>query len=425
MRLEALVIGGAVAASFLASAMLSAIDPRVSPFPFCVITLLWGGVAIAPIWKGVWTTRRLPLALVAITVRLPLLFAPLVLSDDLFRYLWEGHALSVGVDPYSVSPAQAVLAYPNDAVLSQVNHPEIVTAYPPGALRLFQLLGLVAYHPLTLRCAAALVDVGTVLLLASLLRSRGRTTAAAWAYALHPLPAIESAANAHLETFAVCALVGAFWAWEHRKTAVSAALAVVGGGLKLAPLVALPAIWRQSRRETTIGVLLGVAVLGVIGGTLWLRIPVNGAGLGVWARHWAFNAPVFPAVETLLGDPVRSRLFVATVIVGVWLAASCRWRDPVRATFWAAAVAVLLSPTVHPWYLLWAWVPALVIGARAWAILATTGPLGYLVFVGFDPSTGQWQEPGWLVWVVFFPFVTALGCSWLLRLTRPGPSLPA
>ena len=47
-----------------------------------------------------------------------------------------------------------------------------------------------------------------------------------------------------------------------------------------------------------------------------------------------------------------------------------------------------------------------------------------LVLFGYYLNANQYIS-SWLVWVVFFPFVIALGCSWLLRLTRPGPSLPA
>ena len=30
---------------------------------------------------------------------------------------------------------------------------------------------------------------------------------------------------------------------------------------------------------------------------------------------------------------------------------------------------VLLSPTVHPWYLVWVWLPALLCGVRSWTVL--------------------------------------------------------
>ena len=424
MQTQRVIITTALLAALVSAGVLHTTDVRSSPWPFCLAALVWGIVAMTPLSFGRWSTKTTPLILTALLIRLPLLLTPIALSDDLFRYLWEGHALTLDINPYATSPSQALNAQPNDAILAQVNHPEVVTAYPPVALRLFQVLGLIAYHPLTIRVAATIADVGTAVGISAILKARRRTIAPAWVYALHPLSALESAGNAHIEAFAVFVLVMAFWFWERRKIAHASALILIGAGLKLAPLVAMPAMWRQGRRESIRGALWGALALGLIGGTLWKQIPMDGAGLGVWAKHWSFNAPFFPLVARLWNDPMLARLSIAAITVMTWCVAILRWRDPVRVAFYTAAIAFLLSPTAHPWYLLWAWVPALIVGATPWSILATTAPLGYLVFVGFDPSTGQWQEPSWLVWLVFFPFAIALGRTWLAHTNRPGPWPP-
>ena len=66
-----------------------------------------------------------------------------------------------------------------------------------------------------------------------------------------------------------------------------------------------------------------------------------------------------------------------------------RRRDPAEVALWAGGAFVLLSPTVHPWYVIWAWVPSLLTGVRAWTALATAAPLAYAVLATLDPATGQ------------------------------------
>jgi hypothetical protein len=106
----------------------------------------------------------------------------------------------------------------------------------------------------------------------------------------------------------------------------------------------------------------------------------------------------------------------------VVLVAIRRHRDPAVVALWAGGAFVLLSPTVHPWYVLWAWVPALICGVRAWTVLATLVPVSYAALASLDSATGQWVEPWWPVWAQFLPFLLVLGWEWGLRWMLPGPS---
>ena len=84
---------------------------------------------------------------------------------------------------------------------------------------------------------------------------------------------------------------------------------------------------------------------------------------------------------------------------------------------------MLLSPTVHPWYVGWAWVPALICGAHAWTLLAALMPLAYIVLATVDPASGAWKEAVWPRLVIYGPFF-AMACWRSLQATiTPGPGV--
>src|SRR5262249_10874565 len=67
------------------------------------IALAWGALAVALAGRS---RDRTPLGLVllALAVRAPLVGTPTLLSDDLYRYLWEGLALGAGHDVFREAP---------------------------------------------------------------------------------------------------------------------------------------------------------------------------------------------------------------------------------------------------------------------------------------------------------------------------------
>ena len=177
-----------------------------------------------------------PVALVwtvAVLARLALLPLAPELSDDIYRYLWDGHLLAQGVNPYAHAPADALLAPLRTPWHGEINHPEVPTIYPPLAQLLFgatALLGgpfaaeggaggagfgataALAGGPIV---AAKLVwlgfDVGCGLLLHRIARRTGRSPVPVlvW-YLWSPLLIVETAWSAHFDSvglFLLAALI--------------------------------------------------------------------------------------------------------------------------------------------------------------------------------------------------------------------------
>ena len=144
-----------------------------------------------------------------------------------------------------------------------------------------------------------------------------------------------------------------------------------------------------------------------------------GSGMRTYVTQWSFTAGLFSLFEMGLGAYARP---AAIGIAGLLLLRAVRVHtDPARIALWAGGLFVLFSPTVHPWYVLWAWVPALLCGVRSWTVLATLVPLSYAALASYDPITSSWEEPWWPPLISTLPFWVALTWEFVQHSTQPGP----
>ena len=97
-------------------------------------------VAAWLIWRVRSSRSTLVLALVfAALFRLTILFAPPYLSDDIYRYIWDGRVQAVGINPYRYIPADEALKNLRDEkIYSHINRRDYApTMYPPVAEAVF------------------------------------------------------------------------------------------------------------------------------------------------------------------------------------------------------------------------------------------------------------------------------------------------
>lgn len=338
--------------------------------------------------------RGLLLAIgVALSWRIALIAAPPLLSDDVYRYVWEGRIQAQGGNPYRwLDRPEAERWIPlRDAVWQRVNHKDYTAIYPP----LWQLAAraVVSGHDSVVAMKGFLVacEVLTWLLLARLLASRGqppeRLLVAAWS----PLALVEIAGSSHNEPLGILLFTAALLALAGGRTTSSAIAATLAFLAKLVPgLLALP--W--TRRFRPWHAAWGAALLAV---STW---PYAGAGRGLlrtllgYGEHWRFNETLFAGLDATLPPPVPAALAVALLLtLGAWLAVGRV--EPAAASLAMTSAWLLLMPSVLPWYALWL-LPLLVIENAA-AALAFTGTvsLAYLVYPGWLAG-GPWQV-GWPV----------------------------
>ncbi len=342
--------------------------------------------------------------IVAIAARLAMLPAHPDLSTDIYRYLWEGRVILSGANPFVTAPSDTTLAAMRDETYDRLNHKSLPTIYPPLAQGLFAAAAWIRPNVTTLKIIFSLFDLATIVLLVLLLRARGRPPTYALVYAWNPLVMVETAHSGHVDAAGVFLLVLGLVLWQRGRrmaagVAFGASLLVKYLAVALAPLF----VRRGARRA-----LATMGITAALGYAAFLDAGPHLLGsLRVYGGTWWFNGPPFMALAGFLGDATVARRLLAGFGVAFMLVAARRERDPVRYLYLVTGCALLVSPTVYPWYLIWM-VPLLCIYPnQAWIAFTGLVALSYAVWVEYDRS-GAWRVPTWLLAAEYVPFYAFL-----------------
>jgi hypothetical protein len=292
----------------------------------------------------------------ALLVRCVFLFWGFV-SDDVYRYVWEGEIQWEGLNPYAVAPADSppALQRPDH---EQINHADLPTIYPPLAQYFFAAMVKIGLEERGMRNAVLVLDMALCVLLLEWLRRSGRPLLWSAFYLLHPV-AILSVATGHIEPLMLLGLVGCAWAREERRDRLAALFLALAILSKVVAVLALPWFLLRRPRETLL-VTLPVVALAYVP---FLDADVTGT-LVRFGSDFAFNASIYRVAEWMVAG--HGRAVVDVLLVGwIGFVTVTQPRLP-SALVMLFAGLLLLSPTVHSWYLGWFLVLLPAVGPRPW-----------------------------------------------------------
>jgi hypothetical protein len=351
---------------------------------------------------------------VAIAARVPLLSAAPSLSDDVYRYVWEGRVLVAGGNPYAQSPSDpALVRLADPEIHARVNHPELATIYPPLAEAGFALVAAVSDTVFAFKLWVVLHDVLLILVLMRLLARAGAGPLPVVAYAWNPLVIVEYAGSGHMEPTALLWLAVAWLAFE-RRPMLSAAAFSAAVLIKLTPLVALPFFLRAwpARARVTASALLATGL-----GAFWALTRGESSGLRAYWERWRNNDLVFTALERGLGGEF-ARLGAMAVVALAILWAWRRWSDVPAATRAVLRVVTVTAPVVQPWYLGWVLMAEPLRPSAPWLLLSFTAILNYGVLTP-PAEGGAFHLPlGWRIVEYGLPLALGMLLVWRGRRAR-------
>jgi hypothetical protein len=361
------------------------------------------------------------------------------LSEDLYRYLWDARAAAAGFSPWAHAPDDPAAVGVAPEIRGLVAHRDVKSVYPPVAQAAFRAGSAGGRCPRCLRALFAAADVGIVWLL-----SRQASGFAAALYAFHPLPVLEGAGQGHLDPLGIALLLLSLAFLGARRPVLSGLSFALSVLTKYVSLAAALPIARRGGWRLALSGAAGAAVL-------WLASTRGGVspagGLFEYASRWEFNSVLYPAAVRLMRDgdvPARAktaflgwkerhghpawtqrvfpyfydgffaRVVLALALAAVLLAIAWRARDPAAGAFASLGALLLFSPTLHPWYLLWA-LPFAAIGREpAFLYLSFASPLAYsLLYPAFGLS-----GPAILA-LEYVPFALLLAWTLARALRRP------
>ncbi|NDK56566.1 glycosyltransferase 87 family protein [Pontibacter fetidus] len=364
---------GLLAVSVVLYAALAYATPRQN---FTQLVLLFGGCFAIyvyvvnqrfPVWHGIAA---------AIVFRLLFLVATPLLSDDYFRFIWDGRLLAAGINPYLYLPGHfvqegaTIVTGINQALFQQLNSPDYYSVYPPVAQAVFWLAAKLSPNSITgsivvIRAVILVAEVFNILLLLKLLRKTGLPDGYVLLFALNPLVILELTGNLHFEALMIFfVLLGLYQLFYQRVVwaGVAFGLAV---GVKLLPLLFLPFMWRKMGLKRFIYFLAAVGLTLIVIGYPLINSEVIAHianSINLYFQRFEFNASVYYLLRwfgiKLTGYNqiaiIGPLLSVVTFIVVVALAAVKKLGSVKRLIGYMAAsltVYLLLATTVHPWYI--------------------------------------------------------------------------
>lgn len=416
-----IIAGLALEAGLLAFCLLSG-TWRGSPWlipAFLVPTAIFfatvAGLLYRPAEPATRATALIILGFAAL-YHLTLLLTPHPLSNDLYRYLWDGKVLANGINPYTYPPAAPELAPLRDTTWELIFNRDVPTGYPPLVELLFAGVYALGAGPLGYRVLAAVCSLGTCAALLAVLRALGADPRRAVIYAWSPLVALEFANSAHLDAIAILPLVLAFLMQVRGRPRGAALFLALGGQVKFFPAVLAP-FW--GRRWGWQAWLVFIAAFALP----WLPFVAGGSpftGLAIFAERGEFNASLYALSNALwagLLNPGAARLAArltgaALVALAVGGLAIRNWREVDPRAEWRVAAglmawSLLLSPVVHPWYICWMLAFITLEWQAAWLVLSGSVIFARHVYLGYE-ATGVWREARPVRWLVYVPFYAAL-----------------
>ncbi|MFZ4859747.1 MAG: glycosyltransferase 87 family protein [Desulfuromonadaceae bacterium] len=381
-----------------------------------------------------WSPRVI--LLVALLLRLLFLFSPPQLSDDLYRYLWDGSNLISGTNPYAAAPAVIAPSPELAPVHSRINHPDYVTIYPPMAQIIFAGGAASGGSIIGLKTFLVMIDIGLCALILMILKRLELPAWKAVLYAWNPLPVLEIAGSGHVDGAGMALVLAALYLLIPDRKArsgstprcwpfiLSGALLACAGLVKLLPFVFAPLLLLlipSGKRRYFIAGIIGTVALLVIP---FLPDLINiASSMKIYARNWEFAGFAFTTLRRITGSGALARLLLSASFLLVVCVTTYRLALRIKQaessdtkafmalnSCYAIALAfLLLTPTLQPWY-------ALTLAAF---LPFCAGPAGlvlcWAVFLTYQVQIpyfilGQWLENPYVTAAVFMAPVTA----WLL-----------
>jgi alpha-1,6-mannosyltransferase len=340
----------------------------------------------------------------ALILRGCLIFAMPNFSDDIYRFIWDGRLINMGINPFDFKPVY----YFENKLYTDVLTPELYqflnsknyhTVYPSVCQAFFSFAVYVFPKSiygatLIIKTLVCLCDIGSIFLIRKLLmyghdgaldgRFNGRLKSPAidaqhallktqnpklktLLYALNPLIIIELCQNIHFEGVAIFFFLLTIFLIQKNKIVFSSIAFSLSIATKILPLMFLPFFLKNLGLRKAIGYYLMVGIF-----TLLIFLPLYNAtflpnlksSLDLYTKKFEFNASIYYLVREVgfwikgynwgqFTTPYLNGLVVLSIVF-LFLKQKKYETFSIESFFinclFAYSIYCLLAATVHPWY---------------------------------------------------------------------------
>jgi alpha-1,6-mannosyltransferase len=308
--------------------------------------------------------------LLLIFSRLLILFSFPLLSDDIYRFIWDGSLMHHGINPFSITPNQLMQLNPqwiDSTLFTNMNSQAYYSVYPPINQFAFYLSaipgkGNLLASAIILRIFILAFDFGNIYLIKKLLQFYKKDKKLIYLYALNPLVIVEFTGNLHFEAVMIFFTLLAIWFLTQNKwiwAAIALSLAI---NAKLLPLIFFPLFIHHIglKKSVYAGFIIVICTLLLFAPFLYKLNYLENfiSSLQLYYGKFEFNGSIYQLLkkagwEILNYNPIlyTSKILLLLTLIG-FLIAYIKSKNIIEGIFWVMFTYTLCGAIVHPWYML-------------------------------------------------------------------------
>ncbi len=325
-----------------------------------------------------WNFKFLLVA--GILFRLIFLVAEPNLSQDFYRFIWDGELIKNGINPYLYTPDQLMeqpslpIAHADELYAGMGSiHGKHYSNYPPVNQFFFALASLLSGGSMlgsiiALRLISILGDLGVLYFGRKLLQKLNRPGHMAFWYFLNPLVIIELTGNLHFEGAMLFFFLWALYLISCSKWWWAAPMYAISIMVKLVPVLFLPILLKYLgfKKSTAFYLLVGL-------GCAALLLPFYSPSfienysdtVGLWFSNFEFNAGIYNGIKKIAvhfyeAKPweliktygaVVIKVMAMVILLLTFLRKNQNLQTLITSILLALSLYYFMSSTVHPWYI--------------------------------------------------------------------------
>lgn len=356
------------------------------------------------------------LVVLAFGFRFLFLFAIPNLSQDFYRFIWDGRMIVQGFNPYLYTPESFILnsGYPIFQAQELYDGMGVLngshfTNYPPLNQLCFVIAGWVAGKSIlgsviVLRLIIILADFGTLYFGKKILEKLNIPVNHIFWYLLNPFIIIELTGNLHFEGVMVFFLAWSLYLLNERKWKFAAVIFACSVSVKLIPLIFLPLLFQKLTWKKSIGFYSIVGLLTISSFIPFIHkdfIVNYTETIGLWFQRFEFNASLY-YIARAIGYSFRGYneiavigKFIPWLVIAFVLAMSLFRKNKTTIQLISAWLLVLTfyyftATTVHPWYIASLLFLSIFTKYRFPLVWSFMGILSYLAYANSNNSENLW-----------------------------------
>lgn len=362
------------------------------------------------------TNLRFWLAFVALA-KLSLIFVFPNLSDDIYRFYWDGLLVKDGINPYAMTPQEALqgnLSGVYAELFPLLNSQAYYSIYPPVSQLLFYFAAYaedVTQFSIYLKSIFWTIDLLNLFLIIKLLKIFGKDLKMSMIYFFNPLVFIEGLGNLHFELIMLSMILMFLLFLYTSRIAMYSGFYSLAIATKLTPLILGPLIlfynYEIKRNVKFLFYTFLFSVICFVPVFLGLNLFNLVDSIDLYFRKFEYNASIYYLLRELgqwisgynLIQYIGPLLAMLTIYLVYQIGKRIEKYDLIsliNASILSYTVYLFLATTVHPWYL----IPMIGLCCFKrydyvimWSFLIT---LSYYTY-----STPDWQENSLLLFIEY------------------------